>query len=53
MNGFPVALIKNQGCAPILDAIAHIGRNLVRVSKREWYEATRFGQMDVGHYEPR
>ena len=27
MNGFPVALIENQGCAPILDAIAHIGKN--------------------------
>ena len=36
MNGFHVTLIKSRRY--VQNAIARIGRNLVRASKRRWYE---------------
>jgi hypothetical protein len=47
MSGFPVILTKNHECVPILSAIALIGRNPVRESKRRWSEMSEPLRMDV------
>jgi len=48
MSGFPVILIKNHECVPILNATAHIGKNPVIESKRGWSKEQGVRAMSVG-----